>query len=158
MLFLIKKFKVYLDRYKDTKIMVVSSSGDEFFIPDNTYSYWRNLRAITSGTAMLKRVPNADHSFKNHQIALYSAIQTFFLSIFSVCLLLSLMIIFVLLVAYLYEFLFYFKKTPKPLPSLTWSIDNNATHGIIKCLVDTTKGPTPSLVKGYQAQTLSSTK
>lgn len=122
----------YLDRYRNTKIMVVSGSNDEFFIPDNTHTYWNDLRSVTAGSAMLKRIPNCDHSLRNHNIALYSAIQTFFLSIFS--------------------------KTPKPLPSFTWSFNNNPTHGVIKCIVDTTAGPTPSLVKGWSATTLSSTK
>lgn len=43
---------------------MINSAGDEFFLPDDPDYFWINLRAVTNGTCLLKRMPNADHYFK----------------------------------------------------------------------------------------------
>lgn len=119
----------YFERYADKNIMVVSSSNDEFFIPDDTWNFWKELEVMTEGSALLKRIPNCDHSYDNHKIALYSTIQTFFLNLFA--------------------------AKPQKLPKLTWGFDNNATHGVIRCVVSVESGvPFPSTARAYHAETL----
>jgi PhoPQ-activated pathogenicity-related protein len=53
-------FQAYLDRYRDIKFTVVTTSGDEFFLAEDTHAFWNDLRAATQGSAMLRRLPNAE--------------------------------------------------------------------------------------------------
>lgn len=47
-----------------------------------------------------------------------------------------------------------FENKNKLLPNLRWSFPNNATHGIIRAVIDFTKGPKPFNVRVYYATTL----
>ncbi|RNA29690.1 autocrine proliferation repressor A-like [Brachionus plicatilis] len=103
------KHKVdYLDRFKKTNILVVSTTGDEFFFPDNTYVYWENLVAATDGTILHRRIPNIGHSILAIGDTVLSTLRGFFLS------------------TYYKAFI---------VPKLTWTRPNNSTHGIIRATV-----------------------
>ena len=50
----------YRDRLTLPKL-VLSASGDQFFLPDSSKYYWNDLK----GDKILRYVPNGDHSLKN---------------------------------------------------------------------------------------------
>jgi PhoPQ-activated pathogenicity-related protein len=50
----------YRDRLTMPKL-ILNGSGDQFFLPDSTQFYWKDLK----GPKYLRYVPNADHSMKN---------------------------------------------------------------------------------------------
>jgi PhoPQ-activated pathogenicity-related protein len=50
----------YRDRLTMPKL-VINSAGDQFFLPDSTRFYWKDLK----GPKYLRYVPNSDHSLKN---------------------------------------------------------------------------------------------
>lgn len=50
----------YRDRLTMPKL-VINSAGDQFFLPDSTQFYWKDLK----GPKYLRYVPNSDHSLKN---------------------------------------------------------------------------------------------
>lgn len=50
----------YRDRLTMPK-MVLNSAGDQFFLPDSSQFYWKDLK----GEKYLRYVPNSDHSLKN---------------------------------------------------------------------------------------------
>ena len=83
-MFILKKFKAYLDRYKDIKFTVVTTGGDEFFLADDTHFFWNDLKAATDGSAMLRRLPNAEHSCAGHEISLTLTLRSFFISVYDV--------------------------------------------------------------------------
>lgn len=66
----------YNDRYTMPK-MVVSSAGDEFFIPDDSHYYYDQLQ----GPKFLRVTPNAEHSIIGHLMSTILAIQGFFLNV-----------------------------------------------------------------------------
>ncbi|XP_059147483.1 autocrine proliferation repressor protein A-like [Physella acuta] len=66
----------YASRYTMPK-MIVTTSGDEFFLPDDSYYYFDQLPE----PKFLRVVPNAEHSMKGHYMANELAIQSFFLTI-----------------------------------------------------------------------------
>lgn len=74
----------YYDRYKNTKILAIVTSGDEFFLGDDTYAYWNDLLAATQGSVMLRRLANAEHSCAGHEISIFFTIRSFFLSVYEV--------------------------------------------------------------------------
>ena len=64
----------YRDRLTMPKF-VINSAGDQFFLPDSTRFYWKDLK----GPKYLRYVPNSDHSLKNTDaqtslLAFYDAI------------------------------------------------------------------------------------
>jgi PhoPQ-activated pathogenicity-related protein len=73
-----------LDRYRNTKILAVTTGGDEFFLPDDTHFFWNDLVAATDGSAMLRRLPNAEHSCAGHEISILFTLRSFFLSVYEV--------------------------------------------------------------------------
>ncbi|XP_041349105.1 autocrine proliferation repressor protein A-like [Gigantopelta aegis] len=66
----------YLDRLTMPKY-IVTASGDEFFIPDDSYYYLNNL----PGENYLRVIPNADHSLTGHRVSLFLGMRTFYLSV-----------------------------------------------------------------------------
>ena len=90
------------------------------------FQYWRELQAATNGTVLMRRLPNAEHSWAGHDISLFFSLRSFYMSVYD----------------------------KKQLPALSWSRPNNSTHGIIMVVVDKTKGPLSFEVKAYYAQTL----
>ncbi|KAK7003107.1 autocrine proliferation repressor protein A-like isoform X1 [Biomphalaria glabrata] len=66
----------YKDRYTMPK-MIVSSSGDEFFLPDDSHYYYDQL----TGPKFLRVTPNAEHSVAGHFMSTVLAMQAFFLNI-----------------------------------------------------------------------------
>lgn len=104
----------------------MTTSGDEFFLPEDTHSYWQNLVEATDGKVLLRRLPNAEHLMIAHAISEFESITAFFFST--------------------YERIF--------IPKLRWTLPNNATHGIIRATVDTTNSPKPSSFQAFYAKTL----
>lgn len=98
-----------MDRYKKTNILVISTTGDEFFFPDNTYAYWENLVAATDGKVLHRRIPNIGHSIMSISDTILSSLRGYFLSTY-------------------YQGYF--------IPKLSWIRPNNSTHGIIRATVD----------------------
>ncbi|CAF1105282.1 unnamed protein product [Brachionus calyciflorus] len=74
----------YYDRYVNKKILAIVTSGDEFFLGDDTHVYWNDLQAATKGTAMLRRLVNAEHSCAGHEISIFFTLRSFFLSAYEV--------------------------------------------------------------------------
>uniref|UniRef100_A0A2C9K2U5 Uncharacterized protein n=1 Tax=Biomphalaria glabrata TaxID=6526 RepID=A0A2C9K2U5_BIOGL len=66
----------YNERYTMPK-MIVSTGGDEFFIPDDSHYYYDQLQ----GPKFLRVVPNAEHSMVGHLMNIILGIQGFFLNI-----------------------------------------------------------------------------
>ena len=50
----------YLDRLTMPKYLI-NSAGDQFFLPDSSQFYWKNLK----GEKLLRYIPNTDHSLRN---------------------------------------------------------------------------------------------
>ncbi|XP_041364388.1 autocrine proliferation repressor protein A-like [Gigantopelta aegis] len=66
--------------FKDTLTMpklVISATGDEFFLPDDSHYYYKDL----IGPKYLRIVPNAEHSCVGHEIDIFFTIKSFILSI-----------------------------------------------------------------------------
>lgn len=117
----------YFDRYKNTKILQIQTSGDEFFLPDNEDAFWDQLQTATGGS-YIRRLANAEHSCAGHEISLFFTMRSFFTSIYD----------------------------NKPLPSFKWVKSSNNTHGYIRATVDFSVGPQPTSVNYYHARTLGS--
>ncbi|XP_059147484.1 autocrine proliferation repressor protein A-like [Physella acuta] len=66
----------YASRYTMPK-MIVTTSGDEFFLPDDSYYYFDQLPE----PKFLRVVPNAEHSMTGHRMSDVLAIQSFYLNI-----------------------------------------------------------------------------
>ncbi|ESO95659.1 hypothetical protein LOTGIDRAFT_231895 [Lottia gigantea] len=65
--------------YKDRLTMpkyIITTGGDEFFIPDDSYYYWGML----PGETYLRVLPNAEHSLTFHRIQLFFGVRSFYLS------------------------------------------------------------------------------
>ena len=92
-----------------TNILVLSTTSDEFFFPDNTYAYWENLVAATDGKALHRRIPNIGHSVTSISDTILSSLRGYFLSTY-------------------YQAFF--------VPKLSWTRPNNSTHGIIRATVE----------------------
>lgn len=67
---------VYKDRYKDIPKVVISTTGDEFFLLDDSDFYFSKLQENT----YLRILPNAEHSCIGHIISLMSTLRSFFLT------------------------------------------------------------------------------
>jgi PhoPQ-activated pathogenicity-related protein len=63
---------------------VIVTSGDEFFLADDTHFFWNDLLNATDGTAMLRRLPNAEHSLTNQSQTILNTFESFFLSSYEV--------------------------------------------------------------------------
>jgi PhoPQ-activated pathogenicity-related protein len=74
----------YFDRYNKTKLLLITTSSDEFMFPDNTHSYWSNLTAVTNRSALIRRLPNAEHSCAGHEISTFFTMRSHFLSVYEV--------------------------------------------------------------------------
>lgn len=66
----------YFMRYTMPKL-IVTSSGDEFFLPDDSYYYYDKLPE----PKYLRIIPNAEHSLTGHQLSYLLTIKGFFLNI-----------------------------------------------------------------------------
>lgn len=88
---------------------MVSTTGDEFFFPDNTYAYWENLVAATDGKVLHRRIPNIGHTLSSISDTILSSLQAYFYS------------------TYFQTFL---------VPKLSWTRPNNSTHGILRATVE----------------------
>lgn len=67
---------VYKDRYKEIPKLVISSTGDEFFLLDDSHFYFEQLKENT----YLRILPNAEHSCVGHIISLMFTLRAFFLN------------------------------------------------------------------------------
>ncbi|XP_071129143.1 autocrine proliferation repressor protein A-like [Mytilus edulis] len=67
----------YNSRYTSIPKMIVTTGGDEFFIPDDSHYYFGEL----DGPKLLRKVPNAEHSMAGHEIGLLFSLRAFFLSV-----------------------------------------------------------------------------
>ncbi|CAF1622101.1 unnamed protein product [Rotaria magnacalcarata] len=119
----------YFDRYRNTKLLQVQSSGDEFFLPDNEDAFWSDLQTATGGS-FLRRLANAEHSCAGHEISIFFTMRSFYLSIYE----------------------------NQPLPSLKWHKTSNRTHGYVQATVDFSVGPKPMMAYGYHARTLTNNR
>ena len=51
---------------------------------EDTHSFWTDLLAATDGSALLRRLPNAEHSCAGHEISMFFTMRSFFLSCYEV--------------------------------------------------------------------------
>lgn len=51
---------------------------------EDTHSFWTDLLAATDGSALLRRLPNAEHSCAGHEISMFFTMRSFFLSSYEV--------------------------------------------------------------------------
>lgn len=61
-----------------------TTSGDEFFLPCDTRNFWNELVQVTDGTALLRRLPNAEHSMKGHSLGIFLNLISFYISAYDV--------------------------------------------------------------------------
>jgi len=66
----------YNDRYTMPKY-VVSATGDEFFLPDDTYYYWNELQS----PKYLNLVPNAEHSLITRMSHIFRSVRSFWYAV-----------------------------------------------------------------------------
>ncbi|XP_077979615.1 autocrine proliferation repressor protein A-like [Glandiceps talaboti] len=66
----------YRDRLTMPKY-IVTSSGDPFFLPDDSHYYFKGLK----GDTYLRLLPNAEHSMSGHRENVYHGLQAFYLSV-----------------------------------------------------------------------------
>ncbi|KAG7491228.1 hypothetical protein MATL_G00000740 [Megalops atlanticus] len=66
----------YSRRYRAKPKLVISTVGDEFFLPDNSHYYYQQLQ----GEKMLRIVPNAEHLCVGHWMSVLLSAQSFYLS------------------------------------------------------------------------------
>ncbi|XP_064605796.1 autocrine proliferation repressor protein A-like [Liolophura sinensis] len=66
----------YNDRLTMPKL-VISTGGDEFFLPDDSHYYFNQL----SEPKYMRILPNAEHSCAGHEISLFFTLRAFYLSI-----------------------------------------------------------------------------
>ena len=74
-----------MDRYKDKQMFPMVTSGDEFFLPDDTHYFWKDLTAATGGSALMRRIPNAEHSLAGHALSVFLTIRSLYMSVYDVC-------------------------------------------------------------------------
>jgi hypothetical protein len=61
------------------------TSGDEFFLAEDTHAFWDELMSATSGSALMRRIPNAEHSCAGHAISIFFSIRSLYISLYDVC-------------------------------------------------------------------------
>ncbi|XP_059147518.1 autocrine proliferation repressor protein A-like [Physella acuta] len=66
----------YLMRYTMPKL-IVTTSGDEFFLPDDSYYYFNKI----PDPKYLRVIPNAEHSLSGHYLSYLMTVRGFFLNI-----------------------------------------------------------------------------
>lgn len=64
---------------------VLSSGGDEWFMPDDSHYYLSSMK----GPIFVNMLPNAEHTCVGHEMELLFIIQSFYLSAMKVILLIS---------------------------------------------------------------------
>lgn len=62
----------------------MTTSGDEFFLPDDTYSFWSSLKQVTNNQALLRRIPNAEHLCIGHEFGIMEDLSSFYISAYEV--------------------------------------------------------------------------
>ncbi|KAL5018445.1 hypothetical protein ScPMuIL_004167, partial [Solemya velum] len=67
----------YNYRYKGVPKLVISTTGDEFFLPDDSHYYFHDL----TEPKYVRMVPNAEHSCAGHETSLLFTMRAFFLSV-----------------------------------------------------------------------------
>ncbi|KAL5017808.1 hypothetical protein ScPMuIL_003530 [Solemya velum] len=67
----------YNDRYRGVPKMIISATGDGFFLPDDSHFYFDQL----NGPKYLRTFHNSRHSLTGHEDERYSALRSFFLSV-----------------------------------------------------------------------------
>ncbi|KAI3390015.1 hypothetical protein SNEBB_007603 [Seison nebaliae] len=67
----------YRDRYS-VPIYVISTSSDEFFLPDDSYYYWNNFTKYEKYTRV---IANCEHELIGHRMSLFYSLHAFYKSI-----------------------------------------------------------------------------
>ena len=61
--------------------LVISSGGDEFFLPDDSHYYLSSME----GPIYLDMLPNAEHTCIGHLTHIMQEIKAFYVSVMKVC-------------------------------------------------------------------------
>ncbi|KAK3579248.1 hypothetical protein CHS0354_033325 [Potamilus streckersoni] len=67
----------YNDRFINKPKYIITTGGDEFFIPDDSDYFFNQL----NGAKYLRKLPNAEHSCAGHETSLFFGMRAFFLSV-----------------------------------------------------------------------------
>ncbi|KAL3877092.1 hypothetical protein ACJMK2_034847 [Sinanodonta woodiana] len=67
----------YNDRFINKPKYIITTGGDEFFIPDDSDYFFDQL----NGAKYLRKIPNAEHSCAGHETSLFFGMRAFFLSV-----------------------------------------------------------------------------
>ncbi|KAK7102758.1 autocrine proliferation repressor protein A-like [Littorina saxatilis] len=67
----------YRDRLRFPAKYIISTGGDEFFLPDDSYYYF----AAMTGDIHLRTIPNAEHSLTYHRPDIFFGVRAFFISV-----------------------------------------------------------------------------
>lgn len=59
-------------------------SGDEFFIADDTYSWWYGLRQVTNNGAYFRRYANGEHFCVGHELNIFLDKSSFYVNLYDV--------------------------------------------------------------------------
>ena len=54
---------------------------------DDTHFFWDDLKRATDGSALLSRIPYAEHSLNGHEISIFFTMQSLFINVYEVILL-----------------------------------------------------------------------
>jgi len=108
----------FFNRTRISKIpkYLVCASGDEFFLPDDSHFYYKDL----PGEKYIRYIPNAEHSLAGSAIDVAESLQTFYLDILRRQAL----------------------NVPTALPQITYTYGDNSTHSWIT--VNASSVPQPS--------------
>ncbi|KAL3877091.1 hypothetical protein ACJMK2_034846 [Sinanodonta woodiana] len=67
----------YNDRFLNISKYIITTGGDEYFIPDDSDYYFDQLK----GPKYLRKLPNTDHSLAGYVVSLLFSLRAFFLSV-----------------------------------------------------------------------------
>ncbi|CAF0863095.1 unnamed protein product [Brachionus calyciflorus] len=122
----------YLNNYAGKQIYLVTAMNDQFFLPENTKSFWKELSTITNYKAYIRRVPNSGHNLSESLLReVFSNVKTFFdlikLETFS---------------------------SQRILPYFTWNLENSENYGLIRTALSNINYFDSVLYKAHYARTI----
>jgi hypothetical protein len=56
----------------------------EFFFPDDSHTFWADLKQVTNENAWFRRLPNAEHMCVGHEFSILDDLVGFYINIYEV--------------------------------------------------------------------------
>ncbi|RNA20460.1 autocrine proliferation repressor A-like [Brachionus plicatilis] len=68
----------YIEKYRGKKFLLFTANNDQFFLPQNTRAWWRDLSIQTDNQVFIKRFPNVDHFLSDEtRLAMLKNVKSF---------------------------------------------------------------------------------